>query len=352
MSVRAAVGVRLGTLDLDVELSVDTNEVVAVVGPNGAGKTTLLRALAGLVPLASGRVVLDGTTVEDTADGVRVPAERRPVGYVFQDHLLFPHLSCLDNVAFGLRARGVGRRAARVVAGEWLARLGLDGVAGDRPAALSGGQGQRVALARALAIGPSVLLLDEPLAALDASARLDVRAELRRQLGSHEGTRLVVTHDPIDAMVLADRMVVIEAGRIVQEGTALEISRRPRSPYVARLVGLNLYRGQRDGATIRLEEGGELVGGSTPAAPGAVFVAVRPQAVALFRERSAGTPRNLWPGTVAAVEVIGDRARVAVQAVPAVVAEVTVAAVAELALHPGATVWASVKATEVEVYPR
>lgn len=256
MSLEAHVSVTLGALDLDVALEVATGEVVAVVGPNGAGKTTLLRALAGLVPLAGGRVVLDGAVLEDPSTGAWVPTEQRPIGYVFQDYLLFPHLSVLENVAFGLRCRGTDRRGARTTAQSWLERLDLADHAGDRPGALSGGQAQRVALARALATRPRLLLLDEPLAALDAATRLDVRAHLRRHLSTFDGARLLVTHDPVEAMVLADRLVVVEAGRVVQTGTPTEISRRPRSPYVARLVGLNLLRGRGRGGRIRLVGGG------------------------------------------------------------------------------------------------
>jgi len=212
MSLEARVGLRLGRLDLEVELAVGTGELVVLLGPNGAGKTTLLRALAGLVPLDRGRVVLDGAVLEDTAAGAWVPTERRPVGFVFQDYLLFPHLSALENVAFGLRARGLARAEARRRAAAWLDRVGLAAHAAARPRALSGGQAQRVALARAMVGEPRLLLLDEPLAALDAATRAEVRRDLRRHLASFGGTRLLVTHDPLEALALADRLVVLEGG--------------------------------------------------------------------------------------------------------------------------------------------
>src|SRR5690606_23995610 len=226
---------------LDVSLRVAAGEVVALLGPNGAGKTTALRALAGLRPLDAGRIALGDTVLDDPAAGVFVPPDRRPVGVVFQDYLLFPHLSVMDNVAFGLRCRGARRAEARRAAVEWLDRVGLAAQAARRPRDLSGGQAQRVALARALAVHPRLLLLDEPLAALDARIRLETRAHLQRRLRDQQAAPLLVTHDPLDAMVLADRVVVVEDGRVVQEGDAAEITRRPRTDYVARLAGLNLY---------------------------------------------------------------------------------------------------------------
>ncbi|MFL5881759.1 MAG: ABC transporter ATP-binding protein, partial [Actinomycetota bacterium] len=188
MSLEARLALTLGRLRLEAELAVATGELVVLLGPNGAGKTTLLRALAGLVALERGRVVLDDQVLDDVAAGTHLPTERRPVGFVFQDYLLFPHLSALENVAFGLRARGLGRAEARRRAAAWLDRVGLAAHAGARPRALSGGQAQRVALARAMVCEPRLLLLDEPLAALDAATRAEVRRDLRRQLASFDGT--------------------------------------------------------------------------------------------------------------------------------------------------------------------
>ena len=202
MTLEALVNTSAGELEVRAELSVAPNELVVLLGPNGAGKTTLLRALAGLVPLSKGRVLLGEQTLEDTARGQRVPAERRPIGFVFQDYLLFPHLSVLDNVAFGIRARGASRRDAREVARRWLRKVGLGDYAEARPRELSAGQAQRVALARALAPQPKMLLLDEPLSALDAGARTALRRELRRRLASFEGVRLMVTHDPVEALLM------------------------------------------------------------------------------------------------------------------------------------------------------
>ncbi|HET7488734.1 MAG TPA: ABC transporter ATP-binding protein [Acidimicrobiales bacterium] len=347
--LEADVALRLGVLDLEVALAVPAGETVAVLGPNGAGKTTLLRALAGLVPLDAGRVALDGIVLEDAAAGRRAPSEHRPVGVVFQDHRLFPHLSALDNVAFGLRARGVGRAEARRRAGGWLERVGI-ARAGDRPGALSGGQAQRVALARALATEPKLLLLDEPLSALDATARAAARRDLRAHLGEAVGARLVVTHDAVEAAAVATRLVVVEQGRVVQQGTLAELTARPRSRYVADLVGVNLFAGRAAGTEV--EVGRFRLTVAEPVT-GEVLVAVPPRAVALHRRRPEGSARNVWEGRVDAVEPgpAGDRARVAVGGPLPLVAEVTTAAARDLGLDGGGAVWLSVKATEVAVFP-
>jgi molybdate transport system ATP-binding protein len=278
-----------------------------------------------------------------------VPTERRPIGFVFQDYLLFPHLSALENVAFGLRARGVPKTQARARAAAWLERVGLTDHVRARPKALSGGQAQRVALARAMVADPRLLLLDEPLAALDAATRAEVRRDLRRHLASFEGTRLLVTHDPLEAMTLADRLVVLEAGRVTQTGTAAQVSARPRSRYVAELVGVNLFRGRAAGTTVELSGGGVLIAADRH--QGEVFAAVHPHAVALHRHAPEGTPRNVLAGDAEGLEVVGDRIRVRVAGDVPIVAEVTPAAAAELRLADGGRVWAAIKATEVAVYP-
>ncbi|MFG2052893.1 ABC transporter ATP-binding protein [Micromonospora sp. NPDC048930] len=337
-----------GAFHLDVRLRIAPGEVVALLGPNGAGKTTALRTLAGLHPLTAGHLTVGGIDLDRPDRRVWIPPERRPVGVVFQDYLLFPHLSALDNVAFGPRRRGADRRTARTRAQDWLDRVGLGGRARDKPRQLSGGQAQRVALARALAVEPTLLLLDEPLAALDAGTRLDTRAELQRHLGEHTGATLLVTHDPLDALVLADRLVIVEHGRVVQEGDAATVTARPRTDYVARLVGLNLHRGRADGHSVT-------VGGLTLTAAdtvhGDAFVAFPPAAVALHPTRPDGSPRNVWAATVAGVQRHGDNLRVQLDGPVAVAADVTPAAAAHLGLRPGQSVWAAVKAAETRAYP-
>ena len=349
MSLEASVRVTLGGLDLRADLRVDDGEVVAVLGPNGAGKTTLLRALAGLLPLDDGRIVLDGVVLDDVASDTFVSPEQRPIGIVFQDYLLFPHLSALDNVAFGLRCRRLGRDRARRQARRWLEHVGLKEESGARPDRLSGGQAQRVALARALAIEPRLLLLDEPLSALDMSARAELRRDLRRLIESFHGVRLLVTHDPIEAIALADRLVILERGRVVQEGAPATVTEQPRSQYVAGLVGVNLFRGQARDGCIDLRGGGALT--LPDAGRGDVFAVIHPRAVALHRSVPEGTPRNVWRGTVERLDREGDRVRVRVSGTPAIVAEITPAAVSALQLDAGGAVWVSVKATEITTYP-
>jgi len=293
VTLEARVGAGVGVFEIDVELAVAAGELVAVLGPNGAGKTSLLRALAGLLPLRTGCVMLDGIVLEDPAAGIRVPSERRPIGLVFQEYLLFPHLSVRENVAFGLRARGMARAVALGEADRWLERVGLSGEGDRKPASLSGGQAQRVALARVLALNPALLLLDEPMAALDAST--------------------------------------------------------PRSRYVADLVGVNLFRGRASQNVITLADGGSLT--AAGAADGDVFAVVHPRTVALYRTRPDGTPRNVWEGRAVDLDLEGDRVRVRLSGLPPIVAEVTPAAVRDLGLDRGDQVWVAVKATEVSVYP-
>jgi molybdate transport system ATP-binding protein len=350
VSVEAAVVVGRGAFTVDVELSVAQGEVLAVLGPNGAGKSTLLRVLAGLLLPDGGRVVARGTVWDDVAADVHVPAHRRALGMVFQDHLLFPHLTVVENVAFGLRTRGVPAPAARRAAESWLARVGLDGLGGRRPRQLSGGQAQRAALARALVGDPALLLLDEPLSALDARTRLTVRAELRHHLADFRGSTVLVTHDPVDAMALADRVVVVEEGREVQAGTPADVSRRPRTDYVARLVGLSLLPGTGEGRIVRLDGGGVVA--VAEEASGPVFAAVRPESVALYLARPEGSPRNVWPARLASATPHGVTVRCELDGEVPLVADVTAAAFAELGLVPGSAVWATVKASEVAVYAR
>ncbi len=348
MTLTADLELRRGPLDLRVALDAADGETVAVLGPNGAGKSTLLRALAGLVPIDAGRIALDGVTVDDPATGTFVVPEARGVGVVFQDYLLFPHLTVLENVAFGLRSRGVARGEARRQATDWLGRVGLADRAGARPTALSGGQQQRVALARALVTRPRLLLLDEPLAALDIGTRTELRRDLRGRLATFPGARVIVTHELLDAVALADRLVVLEDGRVAQSGPVREVADAPRSRYVADLVGLNLLRGVGRGHEVALDNGEVVV--TAEAADGDVYVAIQPHSVSLHRAQPEGSPRNVWRGRVRGADLLGDRVRIHVDGPVPIVAEVTAAAVGELGLHEGVDVWATVKATDLSVY--
>lgn len=351
MSLQAHLRFSRGDFSLDLPLTVQPGEVVALLGPNGAGKTTALRLLCGLEALDAGSVTVDSTVLDHPEAKVFVPAERRQVGVVFQEYLLFPHLSARENVAFGPRARGMAAAEARSQADRWLERVGLLEAGGRRPMQLSGGQQQRVALARALAASPRLLLLDEPLAALDAGTRSGVRRDLRRHLDEFAGCTVLVTHDPVDAYALADRVVVVEAGAVVQQGTLAEVAANPRSRYVAELVGINLLSGTVSDGVFRSDGGGLVVLGDA-SADGPSFLAIRPQAVSLHLGRPEGSQRNVWECTVTAVDSHHDRVRVSMQGEMPIVAEITPGALASLALHPGSRVWAAVKATEVVAYPR
>ncbi|MER8084881.1 ABC transporter permease [Streptomyces sp. NPDC058316] len=316
---------------------------IAVVGPNGAGKTTLLRALLGLTPRARARLRLGGTDV------TALPPHRRQVAWVPQNGALFPHLSALTNTAYGLRAHGVPRTEARREARQWLDRLGVGHLAHRRPAQLSGGQAQRVALARALAARPWLLLLDEPLAALDQTTRAHVRHTLRTHLAGFGGVCLIVTHDPVEAVSLADRVLVLDEGRTLQDAAPAEVTRHPRSPWVARMLGRNAWPGTAapDG-TLNLVGGGRLVVADSLAEGTAALAIIAPEAVSVHHDRPGGSPRNVWPGTVRELTAVGSRLRVVIVSdeVPDLVAEITPEAATELGLGEGTAVWTSVKATE------
>jgi molybdate transport system ATP-binding protein len=357
--------VERGSFQLEANLIAAPGEVLGVLGPNGAGKTTLLRALSGLDALSSGSIRLGDLTLDDAATDTFVPPQRRPVALVFQNYRLFPHLDVRDNVAYAARVQGAGRRHSRATADAWLERLDLTALATRRPHEISGGQAQKVALARALAADPRLLLLDEPLAALDANTRLDVRAQLRSHIEQFTGPVLIITHDPLEAMVMADRLLVIENGRVVQQGSPADVARHPATQYVARLVGLNLYTGTLDAATrtVYLDDGGTLtvtLGEDEEAVASAaagqstrpVLVGLRPSAITVHTARPThASARNLWKGTVVALELLTDRVRVQVDATPAALVDISAAAVADLALRPGTRVWLSAKATETEAYP-
>jgi molybdate transport system ATP-binding protein len=317
----------VSTLELDLAVPgrvcanavAEGGEVVAVIGPNGAGKSSLLRAVAGLVP-ATGELVVDGRPWR------ALPVRERSVGMAFQDQLLFPHLSALENVAFGPRTAGSSRSDARRTAQEWLDRFGVGDLAHRKPGQLSGGQAQRVSIARALATDPRLLLLDEPFAGLDVGVAASLRAELARHLAPYDGVTLLVTHDAMDALTLADVVWVLDDGRLVQVGPPREVAARPLTRHVARLVGLNV-----------LAEGDRLLSFS-------------PSAVTVSPSRPDGSARHLWLGSVTSLAPHGDAVRLLVSGEHDLLADVTPAAVAELGLSPGRDVWLSVKETAVRSY--
>ena len=348
MTLRAHIVVARGSLNLDVWLNAAPGEVVALLGPNGAGKTTILRCLAGLLAIERGSIEVLGRVVDDPSTGTFVPSEQRSCGVVFQQYLLFPHMSVLENVAFGLRARGLDKAIAHEQARVWLGRVGSEGLERSHPDELSGGQAQRVALARALASEPKMLLLDEPLAALDAGTKVEVRRELRRHLTEFAGSAVLVTHDPVDAYTLADRVVIVEHGLVVQDGTFVEIAAHPRSAYVAELVGVNLLTGSMMGGIFAVDGGATLVVAADDV-DGAAIAVIRPQAVSLHATRPEGSMRNIWMATVIDVDHRAERVRVRLQGPIQLTAEITAAAAEALRIKVGLQLWAAVKATEIAV---
>ncbi len=356
MTLAVDVAARRGAFEVRAAFEAAAGQTVALLGPNGSGKSTLVSTISGLLPPVEGTIALDGVTLDDAEAGLSVPPERRPVGVVFQDLLLFPHLSATENVAFPLRARGVARSEARQRASRSLDRLGLATRLDARPRDLSGGEAQRVALARALVVEPTLLLLDEPLSALDVGARMRVRELVRDELERFPGVRVLVTHDPVEASTLATRLVILEDGGVTQIGTPEEIRSAPRSRYAADLVGVNAVRGVLE----PLGEGiGRLVSGDGALVvpwpdwyeSGEVIAIVRPVDVTLGQDRPEGSARNVFRGRVTSVAVEGDRARVRLACAPPLVAEVTLGSVERLGVRAGTDLWASFKAVEVELLP-
>jgi NifC-like ABC-type porter len=329
----------------ELTLDAEPGTTIAVVGPNGAGKTTLLRALLGLTPRAHAVLRLGDRDVS------ALPPHRRGVAWVPQNGALFPHLTALANTAYGLRAQGVPRAGARRSAQQWLDRLGVGHLAARKPAQLSGGQAQRVALARALAARPRLLLLDEPLAALDQTTRAQVRHTLRGHLDGFGGVCLIVTHDPVEAVSLADRVLVLDEGRALQDAPPAEVTRHPRSPWVARMLGRNAWPGIATPDGLQLSGGGLLVVADPLPAGAEALAIIAPEAVSVHRDRPSGSPRNVWPGTVREITASGSRLRVLIASpqAPDLVAEITPQAAAELGLADGTFVWTSVKATEATI---
>ena len=344
--------------DVTLHLEVAAGETVAVLGPNGAGKSTLLGVIAGLVRPDSGRADLNGSVLFDlpaTGDRRSVwrPPHQRSVSLLAQDALLFPHLSVLENVAFGPRSAGVPASQARETATGWLREVDAEELAGRRPAELSGGQAQRIAVARALASDPGLLLLDEPLAALDIAVAPAVRRMLRRVLADRSA--VIVTHDVLDAYTLADRVVIIENGRIIDEGTPAEVFDRPRSAFAAGLAGLNLITGARRGNTLVADAftsigiDGGLHGSGIDAAEGApLSLAVRPAAVSVSADRPTDPTLISVRAELIDLEPRGDfvRARSLLLS-----ADVSPKQAAELDPAVGSPVWFSFPSTVATVFP-
>jgi molybdate transport system ATP-binding protein len=348
---------RLRDFELKVEFAGGEASTLVLVGETGSGKSTVLNILAGFLSPDRGRIALDGDVYVDSDHNVAVAPHLRQIGYVFQDYALFPHLTAVDNVAFGLRSQGVEVRTARRRAHATLEQLGIDDLAESRPARLSGGQQQRVALARALILRPRLLLLDEPLSALDLQTRQQIRTELRRILSELSCITVLVTHSAFEAMAFGQRIAVLNRGRIAQMGSREELLTHPRSNYVAGLMGVNLFRGrvvngQGNGlATVETAEGRLNI--SVEGAAGEIFVAIDPREVTIHTAPPAGSAQNVFSGRI--MELVpeppfGERVRVILDTRPPLVAQVTARAAQTLGLREGMAAYASFKATAVNVY--
>jgi len=352
MPLKVDVTIERDAFTVHAAFDVADGQTVALLGPNGAGKSSIVEAIAGLVPVAAGTIRVDDQEIQE------LPPERRPIGIAFQDAMLFPRMTVLENVAFPLRARGRRADDARAAARHELETL-APGVPTDaRPTNLSGGQRQRVSLARALVAEPRLLLLDEPLAAVDASARPELRSLLRRTLGAFTGPRVLVSHDPVESMTLADRIVVLEGGRVTQSGTPEEIRTNPRTRYAADLVGVNLFEGsirRIDEGVAALELGEAEIVAAVPTDlvmpnDGTIVTGrLSPTDVSIHVKRPEGSPRNVFPGSVEEIAILGDRGRVRLHTTPPLVAEVTIGSIERLGLAPGDRIWATFKAVEVQL---
>jgi molybdate transport system ATP-binding protein len=341
---------RLGDLELDVELEVEAGECLALAGPSGAGKTSVLNVAAGLLRPRAGRVSCNGETWLDTQRGQYAPPEQRRCGYVFQDYALFPHLSAWRNVAYAL-PRGRDRRAEALAL---LDRFGLAARADARPRELSGGERQRVALARALAARPRVLLLDEPLSALDARTRAHAERELAATLRDAGVPALLVTHDFGEAALLGDRVAVIDAGRVVQRGTAAELAAQPGSAFVADFAGAVVLTGTAtagaDGLThVALDGGGTIA--STDIAEGPVAATIYPWEIAIDAHPD-GSAQNRIEAAIVTRTQIGNRVRLGLQAGQPLTAEVTEVSATRLGLERGDRVTATFKAAATRLVAR
>ena len=378
--LKVKLDTHLNTFHLDLGFSAEVGKTTVLLGESGAGKSTVLRLMAGLLHPERGHISLEDTAYFDSERHIVVPPQERPFGYVFQDYILFPHLNVFENVAFGLRAQHLPHHVIRCRVGEALEQVHLPGLDQRRATQLSGGQQQRVAIARALALQPQLLLLDEPLAALDIQTRREVRQELRHILANIGITTILVTHQYLEALLFGQSILVLDAGRIIQQGSQHDLLLYPRSSYVAELVGMNFFRGRvvRNEAnslcTIQLQQENHpievmaaleehLQGSKTPAVGEEAFVVVDPRSITLYQKPPDSSARNVFCGEIVQVlrldTSIGNeerhdgRVRVSIllnTSIPPLTAEITGASAARMELSEGKTVYASFKATEARAY--
>ena len=378
--LKAVLDTHLNDFHLEMNLSAEPGKTTVLLGESGAGKSTVLRLVAGLLHPQRGHVSLDGITYFDSERHICFPPQERPFGYVFQDYVLFPHMSVFENVAFGLRAQHLPRRLIRQRVGEALEQVLLAGYDQRRSTQLSGGQQQRVAIARALALQPRLLLLDEPLAALDVQTRREVRQELRRILAGVAITTLFVTHQYLEALLFGHSILVLDGGQVIQQGSQRDLLEHPRSSYVAELVGMNFFRGRlvnceaNSLCTIQLHNGRQPIEvmaaweehnqfARLPSIGEEAFVVVDPRSITLYQASPDSSARNIFHGEIVQVLRLGGattngdrsdgRVRVSVMldsSMPPLTAEITAASAARMELSEGKSIYATFKATEARAY--
>ena len=375
----AVLDTHLKTFHLDIKFSADRGKTTVLLGESGAGKSTVLRLLSGLLHPERGLIALEDKTYFDSERRIAIPPQERPFGYVFQDYTLFPHLTTFENVAFGLRAQHLPRRLVRLRVSEALEQVHLSGFDQRKPAQLSGGQQQRVAIARALALHPQLLLLDEPLSALDVQTRREVRQELRSLLASSGITTIMVTHQYLEALLFGYQILVLEQGHVIQQGSHRDLLQYPRSSYVAELVGMNFFRGsvvaceaggmctielqQNNGIGIKLSAALEEQTQNLPQPGDEAFVLVDPRSITLYQTPPDSSARNVFRGSIVQMLDLGSplgkndehsgRVRVSMSvddSVPLLTAEVTGASASRMDLHEGKMIYATFKATEARAY--
>jgi molybdate transport system ATP-binding protein len=375
--------IHLNTFHLDISFSAEAGKTTVLLGESGAGKSTVLRLLAGLLNPQRGYISLEGVTYFDSERHITIPPQDRPFGYVFQDYILFPHLNVFENVAFGLRAQHVSRQTVRPRVSEALEQVHLTGFDQRRPAQLSGGQQQRVAIARALALQPQLLLLDEPLSALDVQTRREVRQELRHILSTAGITTVMVTHQYLEALLFGYQILVLEQGRIIQQGSQRDLLQYPRSSYVAELVGMNFFRGrvvrcETSGlCTIQLQNNGiekpgielraaleeHTQANKVPDTGDEAYVLVDPRSITLYQTLPDSSARNVFHGEIIQLVRLGThfsnggehdgRVRVSLlvdDLMPPLTAEITEDSATRMGLSEGKWVYATFKATEARAY--
>jgi len=343
---------QLREFELRIAFTVRAGETLVIIGPSGSGKTSILAQIAGLFDPDEGRIAVGDRVLFDAARRLSVPPEQRHLGYVLQEYALFPHMTVLKNIEYGMEARGMGRDDITRRGAETMRMLGITHLAGVRPTRISGGERQRVALARAIAAGGEALLLDEPLAALDAQIRQNARGDLRRVIRSVGVAAVFVTHDYVDALAFGDQICVLDRGEVVQMGAQEDLLLRPKARFVAEFMGVNFLHGTaqppKDGVSKVLVPGGEV--SAILDEPGEVFLAFSPADVTLSSKPPAGSAQNVFPARVTALLQLGGRIRIDLDAGFPLVAELTPDSVARLHLEIGSQVYASFKATAIEAY--